>query len=152
MLTNRHRRAILSEDDYRDKLRALGFNDEGKFIPDSVPVAPPLGYKRQPSMVEIVRNMVRSEKLAEEARNAGAETFEESEDFDIDDEPEDLRSGWETEFDPPLDEIQRAVEEERAAQLISAGANPTAVKAHTEPEAAPVPQEPNDPKPRSTGS
>lgn len=152
MHTQRQKKAILSEEDYRAKLRNMGFNDEGKFIPDSIPVAPPLGYKRQPSMVEIVRNMVRSEKLAEEARAAGAETFEESEDFDVGDEPEDMRSGWETDFDPPLSELKEAVEEARKEKLLAAGANPTAIEAHTEPEAAPGTPSTPAPKPRSTGA
>ncbi|QKI28947.1 hypothetical protein 1 [Kummerowia striata microvirus] len=99
-------------EDYLAKTRAKGLNDEGELIPDPVPVAPPIGYKRQPTMVEIIRNMVQSEKLAEEARAAGMETFEESEDFDVGDEnAEELRSGFENDFDPPIAEIAAAVDE-----------------------------------------
>lgn len=100
----------LSVDEYREKLRSRGLVG-GSLVPDSVPLAPPLGYKKQPSMVEIVRDMVRSERLANEARAAGQETFEESEDFEVGDDPELLRSEWENEFDPPLPELLKAGDE-----------------------------------------
>ena len=67
-------------------------------IPDPVPMEPPLGYRRQPSLMEQVREMVRSEQLRREVESAGMETFEESEDFDVEDY--DPRSPWEENFDP----------------------------------------------------
>lgn len=103
----------LSLTEYVKKMRDKGFNDAGRFIPDSVPVAPPIGYKRQPSMVEIVRDMVRSEHLADAARRSGMETFEESEDFDVGDDPDDLRSGFENDFDPPIEEVKEEVAKSR---------------------------------------
>lgn len=130
-------KARIAEKQYRDKLRARGFNDAGKFIPDAVPMAPPIGYKRQPSMVEIVRNMVRSEKLAEEARTAGMETFEESEDFDVGDDGEDLRSGFENDFDPPVSEIREAVNEARKPPVNPVEARPAAPA----PDVAPTPKD-----------
>lgn len=68
----------------------------GAEIPDPTPMQPPLGYKRQPPLHELIREMVRSEKLAQEAAAMGAETFEEAEDFgDDEDEP---YSQYETEL------------------------------------------------------
>lgn len=100
-------------EEYLKKLSDRGLDRDGKLIPDPTPIAPPIGFKKTPSMVEIVRNMVRSERLAAEARAAGAETFEESEDFDVGDDGPDLTSGFENDFDPPIPEIRKAVEEER---------------------------------------
>lgn len=95
--------------EYVAKLKARGVDPEtGVPVPDPTPLAPPIGYKKHPSMVEIVRDMVRSERLAQEAAASGHETFEESEDFDVGDEPEQLRSKWENQFDPPLEEILKA--------------------------------------------
>lgn len=101
----RRRPKQLDLETYIKKLEAKGYTKDGNIILDPTPMAPPIGYKKAPSMVEIVRDMVRSEKLAQEAREAGFETFEESEDFDVGDEPELLRSPYENQFDPPLEEL-----------------------------------------------
>ncbi|AXH75367.1 MAG: hypothetical protein [Microviridae sp.] len=98
----------ITKADYRSKSRQAGFNDAGEFIPDSTPMAPPIGYKRQESMVEIVRRMVRDERLAADLDAAGMETFEDADDFDVGDEGEDLKSGFENDFDPPIKEVLEA--------------------------------------------
>lgn len=85
----------------------------GSEILSSIPMAPPVGYKRQPTMVEHIRDMVRSERLRQEAEAAGMETFEESEDFDVDEDDPDPHSQWENEFDPPISELREAVEAEK---------------------------------------
>lgn len=77
---------------------AEGYKRPRYELPDPVPMAPPVGYRRQPSLLDQVREMVRSEQLALEARRAGMETFEESEDFEVEDY--DPRSPWEDVFDP----------------------------------------------------
>lgn len=58
----------------------------GREVPDPTPMAPPVGFIKQPSMIENIRNLVRSEALRQAALTAGAETFEEAEDFDVDDD------------------------------------------------------------------
>lgn len=98
------------------KITGRGLNAEGKQVPDPVPMAPPIGYKRQPSLSEQIRQMVQSEHLAMAAREAGMETFEEAEDFDVGDDYEQMRSPWENEFDPPLSEIIDAGREALAAK------------------------------------
>ena len=104
----------LSVEEYFKKLQDKGLNPDGTQILDPVPMAPPIGYKKHPSMVEIVRDMVRSEKLAQEAAASGRETFEESEDFDVPDEPALMPSPWTNDFDPPLEEILAAGREAMA--------------------------------------
>lgn len=133
----------LTQEQYLAKLLERGLDEFGKFEPDGTPMAPPIGYKKQPSMVEIVRNMVRSERLAADLAAAGHETFEESDDFDVPDDPPDMRSPFENDFDPPISELVAAgrevMETRRKAQQSGsgeAGVSP-AVKPKP-PEAAPA--------------
>lgn len=84
----------------------------GRELVDPTPMAPPIGYKKQPSMVEMVRNMVRSEHLAREAAMMGKETFEQADDFDIPDDPLDPSTPYENEFDPPVRELVKVGQEE----------------------------------------
>lgn len=73
---------------YKEKLQRKGLSEAGGEIVSSVPMAPPIGFHKQPSMVEHIRNMVRSEQLRMAAEAAGQESFEEADDFDVDDDPE----------------------------------------------------------------
>lgn len=92
----------MSEADYALKLEAKGLDPTGSaFIPDSTPMEPPLGYIKQPSIAERIRDMVRSEHLRLAAESAGTETFEEADDFDVGDDY-DPHSPYENEFEPPL--------------------------------------------------
>lgn len=88
--------------------RNLRQHPDGRERPDPTPEEPPLGYKKQPSIFDQVRAMVRSDKLKEEALAAGKETFEEADDFDLD-EDEDPHSPYENEFDPIPDADRRAL-------------------------------------------
>jgi len=54
----------------------------GREIPDPTPMAPPIGYKKQPTIAERIRSMVQSEMLQRDLAAAGAETFDEANDFD----------------------------------------------------------------------
>lgn len=131
----------LELEEYLEKLARKGLNPDGTPILDPVPLAPPIGYKRHPSMVEIVRDMVKSERLAQAARDAGAETLEEAEDFDIDDEYR-LESPWENDFDPPL------------VELIEAGRQVVAERERQEADSKPPPDgqaKPADAVPPSDG-
>lgn len=75
-----------SKEEYAEKLKAMRQTSDGAEVLDSTPMQPPIGYKRQPSMVDHIRNLIRSEKLAMEAESAGKETFEEADDFHIEDD------------------------------------------------------------------
>lgn len=78
----------------------------GREVLDGTPMAPPVGYKRQPSMVEHIRALVRSEQLAAAVAAQGFETFEEADDFDIMDDNDPMPSSpHENEFDPPVKEL-----------------------------------------------
>lgn len=77
-------------------------DEKGREVPDPQPVAIPAGFKRPETLAEQVRRLVRSEKLAQDAADQGFETFEESEDFEIDDDMFDPSSPYEEVFDPVL--------------------------------------------------
>lgn len=88
-----------TRDDYLDK--------RGRELLDGTPMAPPIGYKKQPSMIDNIRNMVRSEVLRSHVESAGFETFEEADDFDVGDDY-DPTSPYEIDFDPPAAQPQGA--------------------------------------------
>lgn len=82
-------------------------DEYGREILNPIPMAPPVGYNRTPSLSEQIRSMVRSECLALEAEAAGLETFEEADDFDVGDDF-DPSSPYEEVFDPtPIPELRR---------------------------------------------
>lgn len=83
-----------------EELRAA---DTGKRFewPDPRPLSPPLGYQPEPSLAERIRMMVRSEHLRFAAMESGMETFEEADDFDVDDDF-DPTSPYEMFFDQPV--------------------------------------------------
>lgn len=72
----------------------------GHEIPDPKPVAIPAGFKRPETLAEQVQRLVRT-SISRQAAEQGFETFEESEDFDVDDEF-DPSTPYETFFDPVL--------------------------------------------------
>lgn len=130
----------LTLEEYFAKLKEKGLNQDGTPVLDPTPMAPPIGYKKTPSMVEIVRDMVRGERLRQEALESGHETFEEAEDFEIGDDPDLLRSPYENDHEPPLSEMLKAgsdIKKEKERQLREAGAKP--------------PKEPAEPKKPKTG-
>lgn len=133
----RHR---LTPEEYLKKLVARGLNPDGTQKLDPTPIAPPIGYKKAPSMVEIVRDMVRSERLAAEAAAMGHETFEESEDFDVGDEDPLMRSPWENDFDPPLEQLLQAGREALAQKQAAKPPEPdTGGKGKKPPKEPPAP-------------
>lgn len=88
-------------------------DENGHELPDPTPIAAAIGYTRQPSLAEQIRQMVRSERLAQEAQAMGAETFEEADDFEVGD-PADFLPGtpYEQDFDPvPVAELKRRKKE-----------------------------------------
>lgn len=75
-------------------------NEHGHELPDATPIAPPIGYVKHPTIAEQIRDMVRSEQLRAAAMASGLETFEEADDFDIEDDPMP-DAPYEANFDPP---------------------------------------------------
>lgn len=113
-----------AQTDLEDYLRrsVTHLDENGHEIMDPRPMAPPVGYNRQPSLTEQIRNMVRSEKLRQEAEAAGMETFEEADDFEVGDDYEPS-SPYEADFDLPTwkEDDQRAAAEKKAAEEVKGG-------------------------------
>lgn len=109
----------------------MKFDAEGRELPDPTPMAPPIGFKKQPSMVEMIRNMVRSEELRRAAEAQGQESFDEADDFEVGDDV-DPSTPYEAEFEPFAEVRKRAAE---AARAPSGGAPPVS------PPVAPKPSE-----------
>lgn len=99
------RKPVMDGEAYLRKLDEKNLtSDGGALIPDPTPVAPPVGYVRQPSMTERIREMIRNERLQAELAAAGAETFDEADDFDVGDDY-DPKSPYEEIFDPPIPDV-----------------------------------------------
>lgn len=77
-------------------------DEKGREVPDPTPMEVPAGFKRPETLAEQIRRLVRSEQFAKDVAAQGFETFEESEDFDIDDDMWDPSSPYEEVFDPVL--------------------------------------------------
>lgn len=118
-----------------------GLNEDGHEIPDPTPVAPPIGYKKQPSLAEQIRQAIASERLKEAAEAAGLETFEEANDFDVG-EDYDPSSPYEEQFEPvvpaPASKVVEVAESKVVEGLSSAegGSSPQV----TEPPSAVPPE------------
>lgn len=107
-------------------------NIDGHEVPDPTIVDPPLGYIRQPDLMELMRRMIRNE-LSEVAQATEFESFEDADDFEVDDDPVDYSSPYEEFFDPapgapkgPAGEIHPDRQDPNApppAPLPSAGEN-----------------------------
>lgn len=80
------------------QVRAI-LDDRGREVGDPVPMAPPVGVSRPLTLAEQLRLMVRRE-LSAAAADQGFETFEDADDFDIDDDPLDPHTVYEAVFDP----------------------------------------------------
>lgn len=86
----------------------------GREVMDSTPMSLPVGFRRPPSLIEQMRSMIRHE-LSEGAARAGRETFEESLDFEIPDDPDDPTTPYEhaADNDP---EVMQGLEHARLAR------------------------------------
>lgn len=127
----RQPKKFCTEEQYRQKLDREPDNilqTDGSIRPDPTPMAPPVGYKKQPSMMEHMRAIVQNE-LSRRAAERGFETFEEADDFEDMDDPWPT-SPHENEGDVPvsvlLEEGRRSLAEKAARQSASAAEPPVA--------------------------
>ena len=76
-------------------------DEKGHEALDPNPVEIPAGLRKPESLEERIRRIIRS-SVSDEAAQQGLETFEEANDFEIDDDPVDPETPYETDFDPVL--------------------------------------------------
>lgn len=85
------------------KLQRLKFlDDQGREIPDPRPLDVPIGFKKPETLADQIRRLIRSQQLSDLANSQDMDTFEEAEDFEIDDDMFDPSSPYEEVFDPVL--------------------------------------------------
>ena len=95
-----------------------GFTADGRQIMDSKPLAVPAGYHAEPAFMEAVKLYIRGE-LSRLVPAVGKETFEDADDFDVDDEnalpvsPHELDEMQEEA--PPARELARQVKRKKEA-------------------------------------
>lgn len=73
------------------------------------PVAAPLNLRRGPDIFDHMRAVIRRE-LSEQAAGANMETFEEADDFDVDEDPFPV-SRFDNEDEPTIAELRAQIEE-----------------------------------------
>lgn len=84
--------------------------------PDPVPVAPPLGHTPTPPIEDLIRSMITSHMLRAEAEAAGMETFEEANDFYVEDDT-DPYSPYEDDVNDLGPEVVPPTREQAEVQL-----------------------------------
>lgn len=86
-------------------------NLNGEEILDPTPIALPVKFKKPLSLQEQIARFVRNEDIQKALARQGVETFEEAEDFDVDDDSDEFTrtSPWEEEFEGQFEE-HRALE------------------------------------------
>ena len=67
-----------------DHPKNRAFRGSQQFM-DPTPVAPPVGYEKQPSMIDIIKQQVAQVSLS--AQDEGFETIDDANDFEVDDDP-----------------------------------------------------------------
>lgn len=95
------KKALQAVEEALNRGKGHTLDEQGRELHDPRPVAPPVGFVKQPSMVEHIRALVRSEMLRKEADDSGLDTFEEAEDFDTGEDDDDPRTPYEAVFEPP---------------------------------------------------
>lgn len=80
--------------------RLMRLDEHGHEVPDPTPLVLPSGFRRPETLAEQVARLVRG-AMSRRAEEEGFETFEDSEDFDVDDDF-DPRTPFEEVFDPML--------------------------------------------------
>lgn len=67
----------------------MKYDQYGRELPDPTPVEVPLAFSRPPTIQEMIKQYIRRE-LSNQAQDQGAETFEEADDFDVDEDSDPL--------------------------------------------------------------
>jgi len=135
---------------YEDVYKTTDINNRhdefGREVLNPTPVQPPVGYKKQPSILDTIREQIRAHHLSN--IDMEPETEEEADDFDIDEDPPDYQSRWENDTIPSIKETRARLRElERQERLYAKPEDPPpgpGKKVPAEPPAAPDTVMPTD--------
>lgn len=104
-------------------------------VPDKTPVSMPLGYERPEPLESMIARMIRVESV--KAQSQGKETFEESDDFDVDDD--DIKFTSDHQFtDMQEEELDNPKPKPKPSRKPSRSENQPGAPATASPEQAPV--------------
>lgn len=92
------------------KRTQLRHDEKGREVLDPVPMQPPLGYRKQPSLADQIRQQVLSEKIRAWEEELGEETEEEADDFEIGDDFVPL-SEYENDHIPTISALKKQAQE-----------------------------------------
>lgn len=67
----------------------MHYNEKGQEVPDTTPVEAPIHFSRPLTLAQQMQRMIRTE-LSKQAVDDGQESFEEADDFDVDEDPDPL--------------------------------------------------------------
>lgn len=93
------------------------FNERGEELPNSTPMALPVGFRRVQSLGERMKYLLRSQQLADAAEAAGAETFDEADDFSCEEQDPLDGTPYEDNFDPEFPGATAREQELRAGYV-----------------------------------
>lgn len=109
--------------------------------PDPIPMAPPIDYKREPTIFELVKQKMLQHQVEQLQAALGAESPEEAEDFDIDD----------PDFDSPSSPYEHERHEEELRDQMQKLANFQALMESKYPDRYPKKPEPATDEPEKSG-
>lgn len=99
-------------------LGKCGYTKKGEEIPDPTPMALPVGFRRPETLGDRMKILLRNEEFKRAQEALGEETFEEADDFDVDD-PDPLDGApYEDNFDPDCPGAIAREQEFRAGQVV----------------------------------
>lgn len=110
----------------------------GREDPDQTPIAIPIGFSQPESIESMIARAVRSHAFMEAARRNNRETFDEADDFDVDDDPE-LKSPYEIDESLPAykdEDLRRNARKEALERFPSRPTNRPAPQALAAPPSA----------------
>lgn len=87
------------------------FNERGEEVLNPTVMAPPVGYKKQESMFDIVREQIRRSKVDRFLEDKEPESEEEADDFEIEDDPVLPGTRWENDMVPSIKQTRAAMRE-----------------------------------------
>lgn len=123
----------------------MKFDKNGFEIPDPKPLEIPAGMKRPESLAETIKRMMRQHELHRVASD-GDETFEEANDFDMDDDDAEVHATHHELHEEVVDEVKRVKREQAAAAAERRAADEDEA---AEGEISRVPGQANTPRPPS---
>jgi len=104
----------LEASSYKSNMGRL--DERGRELLDGRPMEPPVGYNPQPSLMDRIRKMVTDAQIQRDLAKAGAETFDEANDFDVGDDF-DPSSPWEQYYEPtPFEAFIKEQEQAQKAE------------------------------------